>query len=204
MFQKSLIAPKRLSAGYGFLFAVILVVFTFEWPFVLIVGKGLGILPFDVLPIPRGIFGLSVVITWVVGLRWLWFPSQWLDTKLMQLWASLLRSDKWLLLRFVGILIAIPLFAFILIPCAILWAGLEEAAYHFHVTGRLLQWEYPIAMILGFIWLAMALGRLCSPSGKLRRLFLRCQMIFIDWVLEPHDNQAARLEREKVHQRCKE
>jgi hypothetical protein len=108
------------------------------------------------------------------------------------------------LLRFVGVLIAIPLFAFILSPCAILWIGLEEAAYHFHITGKLLQYEYPIGVILGFIWLTVAIGRLCPPSGKLRRLFLRCQMIFIDWVLEPRDPQAARREREKLHQRYKE
>ncbi len=195
---------KRYFVGYGFLFALILVTGTLDLPFVLTLGKGIGFLPPEVLPIPRGVFVLSVVITLVVGLRWLWFPSQWIDTHLMQLRTNLFLSHKWLLLRGVGILIAIPLCAFLLSPYAILWIGLEEAAAHFHIMDKVVQFEFPIAMILGVLWLGVALSRLCPSNRKLRWLFLRCQTIFIDWAIEPNNPQAASEERERLHQCCKE
>ena len=199
---------KRLLAGYGFLLALMLAAITLGFPFVLTIIVGIGLLPPDGFPFPRDIFktvaGLSVGVTLIVGLRWLWFPSRWLDARLAQLRSDLLRSKNLLSLRFVGILVAFPLFAFILSPCAVTWLGLEEGLYRLHPASRLSEYAYSIPMIVGFVWLAVVVGRLCPPPGEIRQVVLRCRMIFIDWVLEPLMPQAARREREWLEQRCKE
>ena len=206
IFQKVLAIVKRLSVGYGFLLLLMFVSLTLALPFVLTIIVGLGLLPPDGFPFPRGIFkavaSLSVAITLVVGLRWLWFPSHWLDAHLAALRSHLLRSKKYLLLRFVGILVAFPLFAFILSPCAVTWLGLETGLYRLHLMSGVLEYASPAAMISGFIWLAVIVGRLCPPPGRLRRVVLRCRMIFIDWVLEPGNPPAAQREREALRQRC--
>lgn len=199
---------KRLLVGYGFLLALMFAAITLGFPFVLTIAVGIGLLPPDGSPFPRDIFKLvavsSVVVTLAVGLRWLWFPSRWLDTHLAQLRLDLLRSKKRLSLRFVGVLVAFPLFAFILSPCAVTWLGLEEGLYRLRLAGELLGCIFPISMIVGFVWLAVVVGRLCPPRGKIRHLVLRCRTIFIDWVLEPSNPQAARRERERWHKNCKE
>jgi len=208
MFQRLFAVVKRLLVGCGFLLASMLAALVLGFPFVLTIAVGVGLLPPDGFPFPRDIFkivaGLSIVATLVVGLRWLWFPSRWLDTRLAQLRSNLLRPQNRLSLRFVGILVAFPLFAFILSPCAAMWLGLEEGLYRLHLAGELSRYVYSIPMILGFVWLAVVVGRLCPPPGEMRRVVLRCRAIFIDWVLEPRSPQAARREREWLHQHCQE
>ena len=206
MLQKVFAIVKRLLVGYGFLLSLVLIGITLAWPFVFTSGIGLGLIPLGELPLPRDIVQiiliLSVGITLAVGLRWLCFPSQRLDTWLANLHSNLSHSRNWLLLRFVGILVAFPLFAFILSPCAIVWLGLEEVSYRLYKTSALSGCSYrTIAFVTGFIWLGVVVGRLCPPAGAIRRIVLRCQTIFIDWVLEPIHPQAARREREKLHQR---
>jgi hypothetical protein len=206
MLQKVFAIAKRLLVGYGFLLSLVLIGITLAWPFVFVSGMGLGLIPLGELPLPRNVTRivsvLSVGITLVVGLRWLCFPSQRLDTWLANLHSNLLHSRKWLLLRFVGILVALPLFGFILSPCAIVWLGLEEVSYRLYQTSVLSGCSYrTIAFVTGFVWLGIAIGRLCPPGRAIRRIVLRCQLIFIDWVLEPFHPQAARREREKLHQR---
>ena len=204
-FQKIFAIVKRLLVGYGFLISLEIIGIILAWPFVFTSGIGLGFIPLGELSLPRDIVQIisasSVGITLVVGLRWLCFPSQRLDTWLGNLHSNLLHSRNRLSLRFVGVLVAFPLFAFILSPCAMMWLGLEEVSYRLHQTSALSGPYKTIAFITGFIWLGVIVGRLYPPAGITRRIVFRCQMIFIDWVLEPYFPQAARREREKLRQR---
>jgi len=101
--------------------------------------------------------------------------------------------------------VAIPLFAFILIPNAIVWI----------VTGEVLNRLYPgeelsidiymtTALITGFVWLAIVVGKLCPPKGVIRGVVLRIRLIFTDWMLEPRNQRAAAEKREKMYQNCEE
>jgi len=204
MFQKAWAMLKRLLVGYGFLLSLVLIGITLALPFVLTSGLGLGLIPLE-LPLPRDVIRivevLSIGVTLIAGLRWLCFPSPGLDTRLANLHSDLQHSRNRLLLRFIGMLIALPLFAFILSPCALVWLGLEEALYRLDQTSTLFGHSYrTIAFVTGFIWLAVIVGRLCPPAGAIRRVVLHCRMIFIDWILEPYNSQAARREREKLQQ----
>jgi len=203
MLQKTLAIAKRLLVGYGFLLSLVLVGLTLGLPFVLTVVIGVSLISPDGLSLPRNtaqaVSVLSVGITLAVGLRWLCFPSRRLDTALAGLRSKLLHSNNWLLLRFVGILVAFPLFAFILSPCAMAWLVLEEGLYRLRLAGELFGHVYVIvAFFTGLIWLAVIVGRLPPSPGVVGRVLLRCRMTFIDWVLEPYNPQAARREREKV------
>jgi hypothetical protein len=205
VFKKLFAIVKRLLVGYGFLLSLVILGITLAWPFVFTSGIGLGFIPFGELPLPPDIVQIisvsSVGITLVVGLRWLCFPSQRLDAWLANLHSNLWHSRNWLLLRFVGTLVAFPLFAFILSPCAIVWLGLGEISYRLYQTSALSGCSYrTIAFVTGFVWIGLIVGRSYPSAGVIGRTVLRCRMIFIDWVLEPHFPQAARREREKVHQ----
>ncbi|NOZ72333.1 MAG: hypothetical protein GXP38_10560 [Chloroflexi bacterium] len=200
MLQKTIDGIKRLLIGYGFLLSLVLIGLSFGLPFVLTASIGLGLIYPAKVPVSHEIFLaisiLSVSVTVIVGLRWLFFPSQWLDHRLEQLHARLLQSNNRLLLRFVGIVLAFPLFAFILSPWAIVWIGFEEVAH----SARLVLGDSfrIIAFSTGFIWLAVVVGRLRPRSGAMKRVVFRSRTVFIDWVLEPYKPEAARREREKL------
>jgi len=143
MLQKLFAITKRLITGYGFLLSLTVIGLTLGWPFVLTSVLGLGLLLPNTSPFPRDIFQtisiLSVVITLAVGLGWLYSPFRRLDTYLEKLHSNLLHPKSWLRLRFVGIIVALPLFAFILSPCAIIWLSLEEGLYSLHLTSVIVK-----------------------------------------------------------------
>jgi len=209
VFKKSGSVIKRLASGYGFFFLLILAGVTVELPFVIVVTVGMGLIAIDGFPFPHDIFQLasiiSVGIAFVVGLRWIYFPSHLLDDLLSKLHSNLSSSKKNLLFRFVGILIAIPLFAFIFIPNAVIWIAI----------GAILNFLYPgeelsigiymmIALITGYVWLAIVIGKLCPSNSVIRRVVLRCRQIFTDWVLEPANPRAAAEKRDNIYQNCEE
>jgi len=168
MTEKFKIIIRRLIFGYGFFLLLIIIGLTVELPFVLVVINGMGLIPIDGFPFPYDIFRLSsiisVVITLLVGLKWIYFPSNKLDDYFAKLHSKLLNSKKKLLFRFTGILIAIPLFAFILIPNAVIWIGFGSILNVFYPGEELSVGIYTtIALITGYIWLAIVIGELCPP-----------------------------------------
>lgn len=200
MLQKMVDSIKRLVVGYGFLLSLVFIGLSVGLPFVLTAAIGLEIIYPAKVPLSHeiylGISILSVSITVAVGLRWLFFPSQGLDHWLEQLRVRLSQSENRLLFRFLGIVLAFPLFAFILSPCAIVWIGLEEVAYS---TSLVLGESFRIfAFFTGFVWLVLVVGRLRPRAGAMKRVVFRCRTLFIDWVLEPYKPEAARREREKL------
>ena len=204
MLQRMFKIIKRIFVGYGFLFALIIVGLTLGLPFILTSAMALGFMDPAMLPfshrISQAVSLLAVVITGLVGLRWLYFPLPWLDARLQTLHARLHHPQSRLRFRFTGILIAFPLFAVILSPCALLWIGWDEVV---HLTGIARGQTYRIiAFAVGFLWLLVAIGQLCPRPGPLRKLALRSRSIFIDWVLEPSNPKAASEERAKLAAKC--
>ena len=122
-----------------------------------------------------------------------------------KLHSNLRNSKKNLFFRYVGILIAVPLFAFIFIPNALVWLGIGEILNFLYPGEELSVGIYMmIALISGFVWLAVVIGKLCPPKGVLRRLILRCRQIFTDWVLEPANPRTAKEKRDNLYQNCEE
>jgi len=209
MFNKIIPILKRLIFGYAFFLLLIIAGLTIELPFVLVIIISVGFIPIDGFPFPQDIFRIasifSLIISFLVGLRWIYFPSPRLNSWLQKLHSYFAHSKKKLLFRFVGTLLAIPLFAFIFTPNAVVWIGL----------GWILNYLYPgeelsivlyiaLAFISGYTWLAIVIGQLCPPKGLIRRLILRCRLIFTDWVLEPANPRAAAEKRNKRYHDCKE
>ncbi len=196
----------RLVFGYGFLLVVLVAGLTIGFPFVVTLGVGLGILPASGFPFPHRPFLItaliSVPITAAVGARWLCFPWPWLDARLARLRLQLLRSKRQFLLRCIGIFVAIPLFAFVLCPWSMLWLALETSRDYLHLPDEWPIYQFPTAMLVGIIWLAVVLGRLCPQPGRVRRFVLRCRKVFIDWILEPANPKAARRERDRLRRDC--
>ena len=209
MFKKSGSVIKRLASGYGFFFLLILAGVTVELPFVIVVTVGMGLIAIDGFPFPYDVFRLasiiSVGITLVVGLRWIYFPSRRLDDLLIKLHSYFITSRKYLLFRFTGVLLAIPLFAFILIPNAVIWIGIGSVLNLLYRGEELSVELYAmIALLTGFLWLAVVIGKLCPKKRILRTVILRCRQIFTDWVLEPANPRAAAEKRDNIYKNCEE
>jgi len=198
---------KRYALGYGLFFAFILIGMTLGGPFILTIAVGLGLLYPDGYPVfPRGAFKIasvaSAMISLAIGLWWLGRSTQWLESPMARLHGRLLQSRRMLTIRFVGVLIAWPLFAFILSPWVLLsqaleagvhWLGLEEGGLRSVLCG--------IQFVIGVLWLGVVIG--CPrPIFEKRPIFWRivrrCRVIFIDWVLEPSFPRAARRERGRL------
>ncbi len=208
MFQKVVLTIKRIISGYGMLLALIVIGLTFVLPFVITIVAGLGMLPVGMLPLShdkmRNIVLWAVALTQLIALPWLWFPFPRFEVSLASLNTKLLHSKSWLWLRFMGILMAFPLFAFILSPWALMTLGIEEISYHFFRTSIMSVPGYRmIIFMVGFIWLMVIIGQLCPPAGAISRIVLRCRMVFIDWILMPYKPRAALEEKERLY-RCEQ
>ena len=103
------------------------------------------------------------------------------------------------LLRMIGIWLAVPLFAFVLSPWVVCWLALEAGRSYLGLPDRWVEYQSVTAQIVGFVWLAVVLGRLCPRRGRVRQVVLRCRTVFLDWVLEPANPQAARRERARCN-----
>ena len=200
---------KRLAHGYLFIFLWIVIGITFALPFILTISLGLGFVYPAGLPFPPArvefILLAAIIITLIFGLKWLYFPSPKSDAWLKDLRSNLIAQKKFLLLRFIGVIIAFPLFAFILIPPALFWLGLQSLSYHFSIGGELLGKIYlSSALFTGFIWLAIIIGKLCPKAKRIKKILFRIRLIFIDWVLEPSSPKAGREERANLYADCME
>jgi len=199
---------KKILLGYSLLFLLILIGATLALPFILTVALALGfIYPLE-LPFPPEhteiTFLLSIGITFIFGLWWIYFSPQKLKTRLNEMRLDLIASKKRIRLRFIGILIAFPLFAFILTLPALFWLGVESTCYHFNLRSlKIEEICLFLALFTGFIWLALFIGKLCPQNKQLKQILFPLRLLFIDWVLEPSSPKSAREEREKLYEECK-
>ncbi len=204
--KKTMSVVKRLIVGYAFLFLSIVVGVTIGLPFFLTAGVGLGLLPANGFPFPQAEFTvvtcLSLAITVAVGVRWLCIPWPWWDAQLTKLREHLIRTRRPILLRMLGVWLAVPLFAFVVSPWVVFWLALEAGRSYLGLSERWVEYQHVIAAIVGFVWLVVVLGRLCPRRGSVRQLVLRCRTVFLDWVLEPANPQAARRERARLQHDC--
>ena len=198
---------KKNLLGYFSLFLLILIGLTLALPFILTIALAIGFIYPAGLPFPPArteIFLLfSIIITLIFGGLWIYYPPQKQESWLNELRLDLIASKKQSLLRFVGILVAFPLFAFILIPPASFWLGLESVSYHLDVGRMQVEKIYlSAAFVSGFIWLVVVIGKLCPQARKIKKVLFPLRLLFIDWVLEPNSPKAAREERKALYENC--
>jgi hypothetical protein len=199
---------KKILLGYSLLFLFLIIGLTLALPFTMTIALALGFVYPPELPFPsestETAFLLSIVLTFIFGLWWIYLTPKKLKTRLNRMRLDLIASKKRIRLRIIGILVAFPVFAFILTLPALFWFGVESACYHLNLRSLNIEKTCLfLALFTGLIWLAVFIGKLCPENETIKRILFPLRLLFTDWVLEPMYPKSAREEREKLYEDCK-